>query len=133
MNTSVFSIELTLGPGPQYPYGEFGCSYQLFVPLHPDGRVDVDTLGQGGGNFPGTRLRAGDGEAHGQIVLGPWKRFVLAYDELRFYPSTLLFGSDPLAVGSFLRIIEYNGEAQDYQITSMRRIADAAVPVKEPA
>jgi hypothetical protein len=123
MDPDTFYIELERGSGSQYPYGDFGARFQLFLPRRADGHVDTDALRQGKGRFLGTRLRAGDGEANGQIVLNSIGQFVLQYVDLRFYPSTLFFGSGPLAVGSLMRIAEYAEQPRDYRVVSMRQVA----------
>jgi hypothetical protein len=123
MYPDILYIELERGSGPQYPYGDFGARFQLFLPRRADGRVDTDALRQDKGHYLGTRLRAGDGEANGRIVLNSIGQFVLQYEDLRFYPSTLLFGSAPLAVGSLMRIAEYAEKPRDYRVASMRQVA----------
>jgi hypothetical protein len=133
MRPDIFYVLLELGSGPQYPYAEFGCRYQLFLPLTADGHVDTDALRADSGRYRGVRLRAGDGEANGRIVAGAGGKFVLAYDDFRFYPSTLLFGSAPLAAGNVVRIAEYDGGAQDYRVVSTRRVAAPFAEVAESA
>ena len=122
MCPDTFYIELERASGPQYPYGDFGARFQLFLPRSADGRVDTDALRQGKGHYPGTRLRASDGEANGRIMLNSIGQFVLQYEDLRFYPSTLFFGSAPLAVGSLMRIAEYAEKPRDYRVVSIRQV-----------
>jgi hypothetical protein len=123
MCPDTFLVELERGSGPQYPYGDFGSRFQLFLPRRADGGVDTDALRHGSEHYRGVRLRAGDGEANGRIVLDSIGRFVLQYDDLRFYPTTLFFGSGPLAVGSLMRIAEYAEKPRDYRVVSMRQVA----------
>lgn len=133
MNTVTFYVELVRSSGPQFPYGEFGCRYRLFLPLNPDGCVDTDALRRGDDRYRGTRLRAGDGEAAGRIIAGSRGRFILEYDELKFYPSTLHLGSAPIAPGSLMRIGEYDGEADEFRISSIRKLSATQATLTEDA
>jgi hypothetical protein len=128
VSPEIYYVLLESGSGPQYPYGEIGCSYQLFLPLRADGRLDAEALRQCGAGCRGVRLRASDGEANGRLSLDSRGRVVLQYDEFEFYASTLLLRAAPVTAGNFVRIIEHDGEKHDYRIVSTRR-APAPAPV----
>jgi hypothetical protein len=123
-----FRIQLEQTPGPHYPYGEFGCRYQLFLPLRPDGRLDPDALGNDMGRYRAIRLRAGDGEAIGTIVPGPRGAITLEYEDFARYPSRLFIGSAPIAPGGSVRVADYDADAGVYRVVSAQPLAVQVQP-----
>jgi hypothetical protein len=133
MGTRISYVELELGREPQYPFGERGRLYHLFLPLRPDGRVDTEALGQNHGCCRGTRLRASDGAADGKLGVGPHGRIVLEYENDRCYPSTLLLDAAPLTVGSSVPNTEYNGERHEYQVIAVRPASGSVASARAKA
>jgi hypothetical protein len=128
MSAYTFYVQLESRSGLRYPYGDFECRYQLFLPLDADGRVDEDAIRQGG-DYRGIRFRASDGEAVGRIVVGSGGRLVLEYDDLRFYPSILRLGAGTITAGNFVQIAEHDGQLYNCRITSARDVRSPAVAV----
>ena len=122
MTTRVSFVELELGREPQFPFGERGRLYQLYLPLRPDGRVDTDAVGHCHNCCRGRRLRTGYGPAEGSIVLGPEGRLVLQYENVPLLPSVIEVNSVPLAVGESVPITEANGEEHEFQVISVRQV-----------
>jgi hypothetical protein len=69
----------------------------------------------------------------GRIIAGSRGSFLLEYDELKFYPSTLYFGSAPIVPGSFMRVREYDGEADEFRVSAVRKISATPATLAEDA
>ncbi|HTN62727.1 MAG TPA: hypothetical protein VL147_14460 [Devosia sp.] len=125
MDSPIFCVELVRGAGPNFPYGDSARRFQIFLPLRGDRCVDTDALRYGRAAFTGTRLRASDGKAYGKIVFAAPQQFVLAYEDAKFYPSTLQFYQTPIIVGGAIRICEYEERPLAYEVISVKRAAVA--------
>jgi hypothetical protein len=119
---SITHVELELAREPAHPYGNRDYTYDLYLPIRTDGRLDGDRARCCDGHCR-FRCQKPDGcKAHGTIRLSGGDRLELDYGNTGGGGEVSLPGKDvPLRPGQLLPIADDDGEAHLFQVLSMRQ------------
>jgi hypothetical protein len=122
MQMAITHVELELAREPAHPYGNREYTYDLYLPIRTDGRIDGDRAGCCDGHCRFRCRKPGGCKAHGTIRLSGGDRLELDYGGTRGSGKVSLPGRDiPLRPGQLLPIADDNGEAHLFQVLSLRQ------------
>lgn len=114
-------VVMELGPEPGHPFGNRDHVYHLYLPLRPDGAVNMEALasGQRTGRF--RRFRPGRHAALGRIVVTPQGQLALE-NETDGSAGRLGLGAlpGPFVVGRTVPVAEGEDGAHPFQVIAIR-------------
>ena len=119
MPSRINHVALELAPGQAHPFGDREITYDVYLPLKKNGRLDENALVSAGCRV---RRRAPGDVRHGKVSIGEGGKLVFAYDN----GSTHSCGCEHLLEGAALRagqriaIRDDSGDPHSYEVVSIR-------------
>jgi hypothetical protein len=121
MKMSITHVELELAREPAHPYGNREYTYDLYLPIRADGRID-DRARCCDDHCRFRCRKPGGCRAHGTIHLSGGDRLELHYGHASGGGEISLPGRGiPLRPGQLLPIADDTGEAHLFQVLSVRQ------------
>ena len=119
--TAISQIMLELAREPDHPLGSRDHNYHLYLPLTPDGCVDVDSITGREERCRVRRFRPGECERRGRIQPAPRGGWLLSF-EGKGGTSELSFpgGRGVLVPGEHVRIREEDGRTHSFEVICVR-------------
>lgn len=120
--TTISHIELELAREPGHPQGDHRHSYDLYLPLGADGRIDAAAWQKSKPLCRVRRLRPNEPEARGHIVHGPGGRWTFDYrdDTTRDDETGFRLGEEKFVPGEYVSIREDDGRTHVFQVIAVR-------------